>query len=197
MPKVKRIKFAQMKRMINLRDTRIKEKDRLQPKKVKIPDSNQVNVKEVPQYSSALFFKYNTQLGPPFHVLMDTNFINFSIKNKLDIIQSMMDCLYAKCIPYVTDCVLGELEKLGSKYRVALKIAKDPRFERLPCLHKGTYADDCLVQRVTQHKCYIVATCDKDLKRRIRKIPGVPIMYLYQHRFSIERMPDAYGAPKL
>ena len=33
-----------------------------------------------------------------------------------------------------------------------------------------------------QHKCYIVATCDKDLKRRIRKIPGVPIMYISQHR---------------
>ena len=30
------------------------------------------------------------------------------------------------------------------------RLAKDPRFERLPCLHKGTYADDCLVQRVTQ-----------------------------------------------
>jgi hypothetical protein len=50
-----------------------------------------------PQASSALFFKYNEQLGPPYHVLIDTNFINFSIKNKLDIIQSMMDCLYAKC----------------------------------------------------------------------------------------------------
>lgn len=32
--------------------------------------------------SSALFFKYNTQLGPPYQVLVDTNFINFSIKNK-------------------------------------------------------------------------------------------------------------------
>jgi hypothetical protein len=29
-----------------------------------------------------------------------------------------------------------------------------------------------------------------------RKIPGVPIMYLTNHRYSIERMPDAYGAPK-
>ena len=76
------------------------------------------------------------------------------------------------------------------------RIVKDPRFVRLPCMHKGTYADDCLVNRVTQHKCYIVATCDKDLKRRIRKIPGVPIMYIAQHRYSIERMPDAYGAPK-
>jgi len=68
------------------------------------------------QTSSALYFNYNTQLGPPYHVLIDTNFINFSIKNKLDIIQSMMDCMYAKCVPYITDCVMAELEKLGKTY---------------------------------------------------------------------------------
>lgn len=45
---------------------------------------------------------------------------------------------------------MAELEKLGAKYRIALKIIKDPRFERLTCTHKGTYADDCIVQRVTQ-----------------------------------------------
>lgn len=164
------------------------------------------------QAPTALFFRYNTQLGPPYQVLVDTNFINFSIQNKLELIKSMMDCLYAKgalpanpicldadhwrspaAIPCITDCVMGELEKLGPKYRVALRVAKDPRFERLPCSHRGTYADDCLVQRVTQHKCYIVATCDRDLKRRIRKIPGVPIMYIAQHRYSIERLPEAYG----
>ncbi len=80
---------------------------------------------------------------------------------------------------------------------VARRIAKDPRFERLPCDHKGTYADDCLVKRVEQHKCYIIATCDKDLKRRIRKIPGVPIMYIHSRKFSIERFPDVNnGAPE-
>ena len=46
-----------------------------------------------------------------------------------------------------------------------------------------------------QHKCYIVATCDRDLKRRIRRIPGVPIMYIRAHKYSIERMPEAFGAP--
>ena len=45
---------------------------------------------------------------------------------------------------------MAELEKLGPKFRVALRIAKDPRFQRLPCMHKGTYADDCLVNRVTE-----------------------------------------------
>lgn len=187
-----------MKNMLSLSDPRIKEALRAPSKKKKSEDlHNAVKVKEAPQISSALFFQYNTQLGPPYHILIDTNFINFSIKNKLDIIQNMMDCLYAKCIPYITDCVLAELEKLGQKYRVALRIIKDPRFERITCMHKGTYADDCLVQRVTQHKCYIVATNDRDLKRRIRKIPGVPIMYVSQHRYTIERMPDAYGVPKM
>jgi len=33
--------------------------------------------------STALYFKYNTQLGPPYQVLVDTNFINFAIKNKV------------------------------------------------------------------------------------------------------------------
>lgn len=145
------------------------------------------------QTSSSLFFKHNAALTPPYQVLIDTNFINFSIKNKLDLVKSMMDCLYAKCTPCVTDCVMAELEKLGPKYRMALKVARDSRFERLPCIHKGTYADDCLVERVTQHRCYIVATCDKGLKNRLRKIAGVPIMYIAQHKYTIEQLPEAYG----
>lgn len=194
----KKFKPAPTPRLLKLTDNRIPEKLRvIRKKKKKKNDRDPPQVKDVPQYSSSLFFKYNSKLGPPFHILLDTNFVNFSIKNKLDIFQSFMDCLYAKCTPYVTDCVVGELEKLGDKYRLALKMIKDPRFERLHCMHSGTYADDCIVERVTEHKCYIVATCDKDLKRRIRKIPGVPIMYINKHRYSIERMPDAYGAPAL
>lgn len=43
-------------------------------------------MRQVEKVSSALFFKYNTQLGPPYQVLIDTNFINFSIKNKIDLV---------------------------------------------------------------------------------------------------------------
>ena len=43
---------------------------------------------------------------------------------QIDLVQGMMDCLYAQCTPCITDCVMAELEKLGQKYRVALKIAK-------------------------------------------------------------------------
>ena len=101
-----------------------------------------------------------------------------------------MDLLLGKCIPMVTDCVIAELEKLGHRYRLALKLTKDPRFERLTCNHKGTYADDCIVDRVKQWRCFIVGTCDKDLKRRLRKIPGVPIMFIASHTYRVERLPD-------
>ncbi|XP_040831217.1 rRNA-processing protein FCF1 homolog isoform X2 [Ochotona curzoniae] len=113
-------KYATMKRMLSLRDERLKEKDRLKPKKKEKKDPSALKEREVPQHPSCLFFQYNTQLGPPYHILVDTNFINFSIKAKLDLVQSMMDCLYAKCIPCITDCVMAEIEKLGQKYRVAL-----------------------------------------------------------------------------
>ena len=62
----------------------------------------------------------------------------------------------------------------------------------------ATYADDVIVEIAKQHRCYIVATCDRDLKRRIRKIPGVPIMFVHNHRYSVERLPEATvgGAPR-
>ncbi|TMW66481.1 hypothetical protein Poli38472_004246 [Pythium oligandrum] len=186
-------KFAAVKRMISPKDQRINSVR----KKVEVAEEKKRKAeapKQIEQLPSNLFFKYNTDLGPPYNVLVDTNFINFSIKNKLEVVSAMMDCLLAKCIPCVTDCVMAELEKLGHKYRVALRLAKDPRFERLPCTHKGTYADDCLVQRVQQHRCYLVATCDRELKRRIRKVPGVPIMYISNRKYVIERLPEANAA---
>ena len=190
-------KFAVAKKIISSKDIRIKENQEKEKKKVAIEKKKSEEApRHIEKVPTAMFFQYNTQLGPPYHILVDTNFINFSIKNKLEVYKSMMDCLLAKCIPCITDCVMAELEKLGTKYRLALRLAKDPRFERLPCTHTGTYADDCLLQRCQQHRCYIVATCDKELKRKIRKIPGVPIMFIQQRKYSIERMPEAFGAPK-
>lgn len=181
-----------IKKIINReKDQRLKS---VQEKKQKEKEKEeQEKTKQVPQVASSLFFQYNKSLSPPYQVLIDTNFINFSIKNKLDLQKGMMDCLYAEVNILVTDCVMGELEKLGPKYRIALRIARDPRWERMPCTHKGTYADDCLVNRVTQHRCYIVATCDRGLKQRLRKIPGVPIMYISKHKYNIEQLPEAYG----
>lgn len=184
-------KFAQVKRLINPNDLRLKDGQKKQEEKKELQKAKNA-VRSIPKMPSCMFFKHNTALGPPYHIILDTNFINISIQNKLDIMKSLMDCLYAKCIPYVTDCVISEIEKLGPKYRIALRLARDPRFERLPCMHAGTYADDCIINRVMQHKCYMVATCDKELKSRIRKVPGVPIVTISNHKYSVEQLPENY-----
>lgn len=154
--KTKTRRCAAKARILSTKDSRIVENQKKAEKAEK--EKKEALVRHVEQIPSAMFFKfvlskflrcrYNTALGPPFRILLDTNFINFSLQNKLDIMKSLMDCLLAKCIPYITDCVMAELEKLGPRYHVALRLAKDPRFQRLTCSHKGTYADDCLVERV-------------------------------------------------
>ena len=195
-------KFALTKRLLNPKDAKQQSsRDGTKPLKNQFKTKeNELKIKRIEAVTSNMFNEHNAAIKPPYSVLVDTNFINFSIKNKIDLVKGMMDCLYANCVPHVTDCVIGELEKLGTKFRVALRVAKDPRFVKLPCMHKGTYADDCIVDRCRKHRCYVVATCDTDLKRRLRKIPGVPIMYLQNHKYSVERLPAAGNignAPRL
>ncbi|ELW65203.1 rRNA-processing protein FCF1 like protein [Tupaia chinensis] len=86
--------------MLNLRDQRLKEKDRLKPKKKDKKDPSALKERDIPQHPSCLFFQYNTQLGPPYHILVDTNFIHFSIKAKLDLLQTMIGCLPSPTPPH-------------------------------------------------------------------------------------------------
>ncbi|EJW04918.1 hypothetical protein EDEG_00938 [Edhazardia aedis USNM 41457] len=138
------------------------------------------------------YFKINHQLIPPYNVIVDTNFINFSIKKKLDMHTEFIKCLCSGVNLYITDCVIAELEKLGNIFRVALALVKDDKkFKRLTCNHIGTYVDDCIIERITAHRCYLVATCDTELKQRIRKIPGVPIIYVKGYSYDVEKLPKA------
>ena len=76
---------------------------------------------------------------------------------------------------------------------MALRIAKDPRFERLICTHSGTYADDCLCERVRQHRCYVVATCDKDLRRRLRKVSALAYPHLSRASSRVESWHEIFS----
>ena len=185
----------QVKRVIGLRDARLKENKAKAEAALKEKTEKRTTagdlVREVPQVPSHMFFKHNSALVPPYNVLVDTNFVNHTVQRKLSLLESLMDCLYAKCNPIITSCVMAELEKLGPKYRLALRVARDERWERLECDHKGVYADDCLVDRVSKNRIYIVGTNDKALKQRLRKIPGVPICSVARGKYVIERLPGA------
>lgn len=189
----------QVKRVLGKRDGRLKEnKEKVEAQLAKERESKKTAdggvVREVAQMPSNMFFQHNTALVPPYNVLVDTNFLSHTVQRKLSMLESMMDCLYAKCNPIITSCVMAELEKLGQKYRLALRVARDERWTRLECDHKGIYADDCLVDRVSKDRIYIVGTNDKALKQRLRKIPGVPLMSVARGKYVIERLPNAPGS---
>jgi U3 small nucleolar RNA-associated protein 24 len=129
----------------------------------------------------------NTAICPPYQVILDTNFINDCIRKKLDLEDTLIQALGANVELYVTDCVFAELEKLGRVYRLALNMIKSMKINKLQCLHKGNYADDCILQRVNEFKCYIVATSDTNLRQRIKKTQGIPIAFFRGRNCVTER----------
>ncbi|KCZ81186.1 hypothetical protein H312_01396 [Anncaliia algerae PRA339] len=166
---------------------------KIKPKRVKAffnkpkkPTTPEEQKQEEESFLNALSYKLKNNIKPPYFVMLDTNFINFAIKKKMDIKRNLMSCLLSNSKLFVTECVIAELEKLGRAYRVALGIVKRDDFNRLQCDHKGTYADDCIVNRITASRCYIVATCDTELKNRIRKVGGVPIVSIMGRKFDVE-----------
>ena len=89
--------FAAVKRMINPKDIAKQRKGADKSgESNKRKNRDEIKLKRVETQSSALFGKYNALLKPPYNVIVDTNFINFSIKNKIDLMKGMMDCLYAE-----------------------------------------------------------------------------------------------------
>lgn len=73
-------KFAVAKKIISPKDTRVQKNAEQAKAKVLAKKQREEQPRHVEQANSALFFQYNEQLGPPYHVLIDTNFINFSIR---------------------------------------------------------------------------------------------------------------------
>ena len=88
----------QMKRAITKHDERLKNPPTSIPKeKPKGEDTRQAT-----QAPTNLFFAANTSLGPPYHVLVDTNFVSHTIRAKLDLLPAMMDlCVSPLLVPAV------------------------------------------------------------------------------------------------
>jgi U3 small nucleolar RNA-associated protein 24 len=134
-------------------------------------------------------YKQGQLKNPPFFVLIDTNFIYFALKNKLDIFESFIECLCGKTIVCVVHCVILELEKLGPKFRLPLKVLRDDRVIKLICNHNlnnnHIYADECILAFLKYNKNFIVATCDKDLKRRIKNTGKAIVISIKKKKFVI------------
>lgn len=77
------------------------------------------------------------------------------------------------------------IEKLGQKDQVSLRTAKDPRPEGFPNIHKGSYEDGYLAQSSPRQMVH-TASVDPDLKKKMLKIPAVPVMCVSDQGYTNE-----------
>lgn len=105
-------------------------------------------------------------------VLLDTNFIMNCIQCKIDFFEHLENSGFEILIP---EAVLGELKKVMNsqkklKFRqdaeLGLKIVNANKFTKIEMGAK--YADKAIVRYLKEHPNVILATMDKELKKRVK-----------------------------
>jgi len=125
-------------------------------------------------------------------VILDSNFLFIPSQFRLDIFEELKKLLSQRFEPVLLSPTHRELLKIAEKgspkmrkqASLALKLAEKCR---LIHVEKGLEEtpDDVIVRVATEWKC-LVATNDRELRKRLRN-RGVPVIFLRQrHRLELE-----------
>lgn len=125
------------------------------------------------------FYRVNFNIQAPYRVLVDGTFITSALMNKIHIKEQLPKLLDGKCTTMVTNCVMAELRSLGQEAIGAVVIAKG--YYRVQCQHENPInAAECVANAIGQQnkRRFLVATQDPELRRRLRTVPGCPVVTL-------------------
>ncbi|XP_033219435.1 rRNA-processing protein UTP23 homolog [Belonocnema kinseyi] len=142
------------------------------------------------------FFKNNFKFREPFQVLLDGTFAYAALEAKFNIKEQLVKYFQAEVKLLTTQCVILETEKLSRlerKLNGALQIIK--KFPLHKCGHEknAVSGSKCLKSMVGNDNAsrYIIATQDREFQDRVRKIPGIPLLYLHEKAPTLERPSEA------
>ncbi|RLE46449.1 ribonuclease VapC [Candidatus Woesearchaeota archaeon] len=122
-------------------------------------------------------------------IIPDTNFLIECTKNRIDLLDELTRILDFKFEVKIIDKTIEELDKIiqkGGKQGKTAKLTKTIiKAKKLKTIKTGKgYADNILLQKANKNT--IIATQDKELKKRIRK-KGMPVIIIRQKKyFKIE-----------
>ncbi|KAI7901095.1 Fcf1-domain-containing protein, partial [Cokeromyces recurvatus] len=149
---------------------------------------SRTNKKIVHTYSIGFGFR------PPYQILLDGEFCKVALDRKIYLKDALPSLMFAPTRLLVTECILNELKSKGHDHTSAYILAK--KFETRKCSHKEQPVSSyqCIREAVgDDNKHHLsIATQNPKLKDRLRKIPGVPIIYVNvkHQRLGIEPMTD-------
>ncbi|XP_018587310.1 rRNA-processing protein UTP23 homolog [Scleropages formosus] len=135
------------------------------------------------------FYKYNFSFREPFQILLDGTFCQAALKNKIQIKEQMPKYLMGEVQLCTTNCVLKELESLGKELYGAKIILQ--RFQMRNCSHLKSPlpASQCLQSMLEGNNPhhYFIASQDQELTAAVKKIPGVPLLYIILNTIVLDK----------
>ena len=130
----------------------------------------------------------------PFQTIVDNEIILNCEKASFDITKGLNRTIQGETKPMITQCSIEALYKTNNQD--AINIAK--LFERRRCNHPPANpipSSECIKSIVdingeNKHR-YLVATQDKQLRNKLSKVPGVPLIYMNRSVMVMEPMSEA------
>ncbi|OQS05519.1 rRNA-processing protein [Thraustotheca clavata] len=138
-------------------------------------------------------FQFLCGIKPPYKVLLDGNFIAMCIKMNVDIATRVPKFLQTdKCHFIVTQAALEELKLLSSSDTAMMQawtLAKT--FQTVDLKEDNVTNATLNAVGERNDRKYIVATQETELRSALRRVPGVPLIYLNRSVLVFEDMSEA------
>ncbi|KDE03329.1 hypothetical protein MVLG_06172 [Microbotryum lychnidis-dioicae p1A1 Lamole] len=155
--------------------------------------------KRVKSYRKVMqMYQSSFKFREPYQLLVDAEFVNAIVAQKLDLQARLMDVLQGTLKPMITQCCMQVLYDLGPSGQPSVNLAKE--FERRKCNHlKARPAEQCLTAMAGKdnpHR-YVIATQSLTLRKHLRTVPGLPIVYLNRSVVLLESPSDQTMKKKL
>lgn len=133
-------------------------------------------------------FKFRT----PFQVIIDPEILITTNSQSFDILKGLSRTIQSESKPMITQCCIETIYQ--TKNQQLIDFAKS--FERRKCNHKEIInPSDCIelivnINGENKHR-YIIASQDLNLRKKLRKIPGIPLIYMNRSVMVMEPLSDA------
>ncbi|KAF2850766.1 hypothetical protein T440DRAFT_468335 [Plenodomus tracheiphilus IPT5] len=148
-----------------------------------------------------LLHQYELNFGfrEPYQVLLDSQILEDAYRCKIDLVARLQKMLGGQVKPMITTCDMRHLYLAKPKNETLILQAKE--YERRRCNHqdleKPLSTLECLSSVVdpkdnnTNKFRYIVCSNDVDVRKRMRRIAGVPLIYISKSVVLMEPMANA------
>uniref|UniRef100_A0AAA9SMZ6 rRNA-processing protein UTP23 homolog n=1 Tax=Bos taurus TaxID=9913 RepID=A0AAA9SMZ6_BOVIN len=135
------------------------------------------------------FFRNNFGVREPYQILLDGTFCQAALRGRIQLREQLPRYLMAETQLCTTRCVLKELETLGKDLYGAKLIAQKCQVRNCPHFKNAVSGSECLLSMVEDGNPhhYFLATQDQNLSMKVKKKPGIPLMFIIQNTIVLDK----------